>query len=157
MMDTAEAFARISKHLDASPVVMMDVAKAIELEVEIVPLPEELNSILRRHPGGYLLLINKHRTRDRQRWAIARGVVLALLCGHAVRGDLRDSKDSTTSFGPVIDAMVSRIAMGIIMPEPLVRALWSGGDQDAHAISRLMEVSEKAARQRLEAIGLIRP
>lgn len=147
----------IERHWHDLPVPIGSLAKALGLEVKLTLLAPDISGEIRPSataPAGYRININRHETKERQRFTIAHEIGHFLLHRDKIGDGVSDSVMYRSLLSNTTEAEANRAAAELLMPRHLLSRLLEpyGGvasEAAASAIAERLGVSLPAMRIRL--------
>lgn len=155
-IDEAER-ATIAPFLESAPVKIAAMARALGVEVMAATLRPRISGEIKRSgtsPSGYVIRVNRHEVKTRQRFTIAHELAHFLVHRPLIGDGIEDSILYRSALSDTVEAQANRLAADLIMPEPLVRKEFLRLEildkrQAADKMARIFEVSSSAMRVRL--------
>lgn len=156
-MDDAQV-ASVLRHISESPVKLGPLAKALGLVVKISTLPQGKSGQIspsQEAPSGYMIKINRHESKERQRFTLAHEIAHFLLhkdkIGSGIFENILYRADGISNEEEV---EANRLAAEILMPRDLIRSQLGNrvGNVDEETAERMAEafqVSVPAMKIRL--------
>lgn len=145
----------IREHQTGFPVRLSVLARALGVSVQASTLAPGISGELRPDgAGAFVIRINRHDARVRQRFTVAHELAHYLLHRDQIGGGIRDDVLYRSNLSDAREAEANRLAADILMPE---EELWEAyrrlrGMQQEEAVVRLSQqfgVSEAAMKIRL--------
>ena len=113
----------INRYLADYPVKLGQIAKDFEVSIKVSSLSAGVSGQITRENGHYLIRVNRHEARERQRFTIAHELAHFLLHKQLIDSSPDGIKDNVLyrSGAPEhIEYEANRLAADIVMPMPLV-------------------------------------
>ena len=146
----------IVRHQVEYPVKVSRIAIDFGIPVKVASLPPRISGQLRpdQSESGYIIRINRHEVRPRQRFTIAHEISHYLLHREHIGEGISDTVFYRSMLSSKIEAEANRLAADIIMPSKLIRdAMRKRGlttlSDSVSILAELFEVSEAAMSLRL--------
>ena len=114
----------INRYLDDYPVKLGQIAKDLEVSIKVSSLNTGVSGQITRENDHYLIRVNRHEARERQRFTIAHELAHFLLHKQVIDSSPDGIKDNVLyrSGAPErIEYEANRLASDIVMPMPLVK------------------------------------
>lgn len=154
-----EEQAIVARHMSTVPVRLGALANELGIRVSVSSLPINISGQISRDKDGYEIKINRHESRERQRFTLAHEISHYLLHRHVIDslgGTLKDNVLYRSNASEQIEYEANRLAAFIVMPESELQKAWARfGDQlSESAVEHLAEefgVSKAAMEIRLAA------
>lgn len=118
----------LEKHLTEMPVKLGAIAKELGIDVKLSSLPLNISGQIAKTPDGYEIKINRHESRQRQRFTLAHELAHFLLHRDIIDrlgGTLTDNVLYRSGASESIEFEANRLASQIVMPEPALQAAYS--------------------------------
>jgi Zn-dependent peptidase ImmA (M78 family) len=114
----------VDRHLAVKPVPLGAMATELGIEVKISALPPGISGMIERVGNSYLIKINRHETRERQRFTLAHEIAHYLLHRNIIdaAGQISDTVLYRSGQPESVEFEANRLAADIIMPDELVQA-----------------------------------
>ncbi|WP_276119849.1 ImmA/IrrE family metallo-endopeptidase [Pararhizobium qamdonense] len=149
----------VAKHLNELPVKLGALAKDLGIDVKLSSLPLNVSGQIAKTPTGFEIKINRHESRQRQRFTLAHEIAHFLIHRDVIErmgGTLTDSVLYRSGASESIEYEANRLASQIVMPEHALRAAYSrfGENISESAVELLAEefgVSKAAMEIRMAA------
>lgn len=149
----------IERHLTQVPVRLGELATALGVDVKISSLPLNISGQISRTPSGYEIKINRHESRQRQRFTLAHELAHFLIHRDTIDrlgGTLKDNVLYRSGASENIEYEANRLAAQIVMPEAALRQEQAKyGNQISEAVVDLLAerfgVSKAAMEIRMAA------
>lgn len=147
----------IEAHQDAAPVRLTNIAHALGLSIKASTLPAGISGEIRpdeEHPGSYIIRVNRHDAKRRQRFTVAHEIAHYLLHEDAIGGGITDDVLYRSNVSNSQEAQANRLAADILVPENLLNqwletAKALGIDDIVGYLADRFEVSEASMRIKL--------
>jgi len=146
------------RHMAALPVSVGKLAKELRLEVVASTLKSGVSGEIRPNKKTnfeYLIKVNRHENKYRQRFTVAHEIGHALLHGEYIGEGIIDSVLYRSNVSDAIEAQANQIAADILMPRKTlntwIKQHYPNGvrDSDLPNVSRYIRVSKVALKIRL--------
>lgn len=153
---SAEELALIARHHGELPVKLSSLAKSLGLEVVASTLPPGISGEIRPgQDGKYVVRVNRHDSKRRQRFTVAHEIAHYLLHRDQIGDGIVDDVLYRSSLSDAREAEANRLAADILMPRAELAAELRrlGGVPTEDVVSALavkFGVSDVAMRIRLE-------
>jgi hypothetical protein len=139
-----------------APVPVGAVAKALGLSVKLATLPVGISGEIRPSSSGFVIKVDRHEAKERQRFTIAHEIAHALLHKDLIleNNGLSDDVLYRSSLSNRREAEANRLAADIVMPWSLVEQ-WmkqfpdSSLEDKVDSIAAYLEVSKIAVQVRI--------
>lgn len=149
----------LERHLGEVPVKLGAIAKDLGLNVMLSSLPLNVSGQIAKTQNGYEIKINRHESRQRQRFTLAHELAHFLLHRDVIDrlgGTLTDNVLYRSGASETIEYEANRLASQIVMPEPALKAAYQkyGEHMSESAVEILAEqfgVSKAAMEIRIAA------
>ncbi|MBY8915315.1 ImmA/IrrE family metallo-endopeptidase [Nitratireductor sp. L1-7-SE] len=149
----------VARHMKNVPVKLGAMAKELGISVKLSSLPINVSGQISKTSGGYEIKINRHESRQRQRFTLAHEISHYLLHRTVIDdlgGTLKDNVLYRSGAEESIEYEANRLAAHIVMPEDVLeKAYLEYGEQLSEAaIEHLAEqfgVSKAAMEIRVAA------
>lgn len=141
----------IMRHQQSAPVKVGAIATDLGVKVRISDLPLSVSGTLSRDPDDrdrWIIRVNRHEHRNRQRYTIAHEIAHFVLHRDAIGSEVVDDTFYRSGLSERREFEANALAAEILMPWPLIRALMKE-DASATQLARRLEVSEAAMHIRL--------
>lgn len=145
---------------DVAPVRLPDLARALRVPIKAATLSPGISGEIRPDgAGGYIIRINRHDPKKRQRFSVAHELAHFLLHADQIGDGITDDVLYRSTLSDQREAQANRLAADILMPDALVREAIEGanekgvGDLVLHMADEF-GVSEAAMRIKLEQLGV---
>ena len=147
----------IAQNWTSPPVPVGAIANALGLEVKLTLLPPSISGEIRPSataPSGFRININRHETKERQRFTIAHEIGHYLLHRDKIGEGVADSVMYRSGLSNAIEAEANRVAAELLMPRHLMAPLLEPygnlpSETAASALAEKMGVSLPAMKIRL--------
>lgn len=108
----------VEKHLLEKPVRLGMLAKELNINVKLSSLGRGQSGLIESKDGSYTIKINRHETRERQRFTLAHEIAHFLLHRDAIDkdGEIRDNVLYRSSQPERLEYEANRLAADLIMP-----------------------------------------
>lgn len=149
----------VEKHLQNVPVKLGAIAKEFGIDVKLSSLPLNISGQISKTPTGYEIKINRHESRQRQRFTLAHEIAHFLIHREVIDrlgGTLSDNVLYRSGAPENIEFEANRLASQIVMPESALRsASQKYGDDISESVVELLAeqfgVSKAAMEIRMAA------
>lgn len=149
----------IERYMNDVPVKLGAMARELGIDVKISSLPMNVSGQISKTENGYEIKINRHESRQRQRFTLAHEIAHFLLHKEAIDGlggTLKDNVLYRSGAPETIEYEANRLAAFIIMPENVLEEAYSrfGENLSEGAVEHLAEqfgVSKAAMEIRMAA------
>lgn len=152
-------FDAVSKHTNSYPVKISAIAHELGLSVLSATLPAGISGELRPEDDSYLIRVNRHDSKGRQRFTVAHEIAHFLLHKNQIGSGITDDVLYRSKLNDAREAEANRLAAEIIMPKDVLTAEFKKPSSDLeNKISELadqFQVSKAAIRIRLGNLYLI--
>lgn len=111
----------ISKYHDSLPVAVGAIAKDLGINVLKSTMPGSISGEIRETEGITTIKVNRHDTKERQRFTIAHEIAHFLLHRDRISGGIVDDVLYRSRLSDELEREANRLAADIIMPAELVR------------------------------------
>ncbi|MCA8929214.1 MAG: ImmA/IrrE family metallo-endopeptidase [Alphaproteobacteria bacterium] len=158
----ADERAILERHLSEYPVKLGQIARELGVTIKVSSLHTGVSGQIKREGDGYVIRVNRHEARERQRFTIAHELSHFLLHRHIIDSTPEGIKDNVLyrSGAPErIEFEANRLAADIVMPMELVekalRDEFSGVVMDAtiEGLAARFQVSKAAMEIRLSTFA----
>ena len=145
----------VSRYLGEAPVNLDRMAAALGLEVDRIDLFDEpdVAGKIERTQAGYRITINAMDPPRRQRFTLAHEIGHYILHRDLIGDGIVDQGLYRSRLSNTVEREANRYAANLLMPTSLVRAAWREGDRSIAGTAARFNVSEDAARIRLQELG----
>jgi Zn-dependent peptidase ImmA (M78 family) len=148
----------LERHLGEVPVKLGAIAKDLGIDVKLSSLPLNISGQIAKIASGYEIKINRHESRQRQRFTLAHEIAHYLLHRETIErmGTLKDNVLYRSGASENIEFEANRLASQIVMPESALQQAFSkyGSDMSESMVDLLAEqfgVSKAAMEIRMAA------
>ncbi|MBY2950524.1 ImmA/IrrE family metallo-endopeptidase [Rhizobium leguminosarum] len=149
----------LEKHLSEVPVKLGAIARDLGIDVKLSSLPLNISGQIAKTQAGYEIKINRHESRQRQRFTLAHELAHFLIHRDIIDrlgGTLTDNVLYRSGASENIEYEANRLASQIVMPEGALRDAYSrfGGTISESMVEVLAEqfgVSKAAMEIRMAA------
>lgn len=149
----------VNRHIQRAPVKISAIAQELGVNVLAATLPAGISGELRPENHSYLIRVNRHDSKGRQRFTVAHEIAHFLLHKNQIGSGITDDVLYRSKLNDAREAEANRLAAEIIMPkEILTTAFRSSILELENKISELadqFQVSKAAVRIRLGNLYLI--
>ncbi|MCD7060278.1 ImmA/IrrE family metallo-endopeptidase [Pelagibacterium xiamenense] len=147
----------VLRHAALQPVRLGALAEELGLEVRLATLKPGISGEIKKSetaPSGYLIRINRHEKRERQRFTLAHEITHYLLHREKIGNGLSDDILYRSRLSDTLEAEANRGAAEILMPRGKLLERWQefGNARDEETIAALaaeFQVSKQALSIRL--------
>lgn len=152
--------ATLEKHQDVAPIRLTDLAGAFGVPVKAATLAPGISGEIRPdESGGFVIKVNRHDPKRRQRFSVAHELSHFLLHRDQIGDGITDDVLYRSSLSDWREAEANRLAADILMPDALVReqieaAHEKGVGDIVLYLADEFAVSEAAMRIKLENLGV---
>tara|TARA_R110002126_G_scaffold52897_35_gene143500 strand:- start:2734 stop:3240 length:507 start_codon:yes stop_codon:yes gene_type:complete len=114
----------VERHLQEKPVRLGTLADELGIDVKLSALGRGQSGLIESKDGRYTIKINRHETRERQRFTLAHEISHYLLHRHIIDadGEIRDNVLYRSGQPERIEYEANRLAADLIMPINLVQS-----------------------------------
>lgn len=117
----AELRRLIESYQRSAPVDLRGLAAALGLKVKAATLSPGISGEIRPDgEGGYIVRVNRHDSKGRQRFTVAHEIAHLLLHRELIGSGISDDALYRSSLSDAIEAEANRLASDIVMPSELV-------------------------------------
>lgn len=149
----------IQRYMNDVPVKLGAMAQELGIDVKLSSLPMNVSGQISKTENGYEIKINRHESRQRQRFTLAHEIAHFLLHKDAIEGlggTLKDNVLYRSGAPETIEYEANRLAAFIVMPENVLKEAYSrfGENLSEGAVEHLAEqfgVSKAAMEIRMAA------
>ena len=149
----------LEQHMSEVPVKLGAIAKDLGIDVKLSSLPLNISGQIAKTPSGYEIKINRHESRQRQRFTLAHELAHFLLHRDIIErlgGTLSDNVLYRSGASENIEYEANRLASQIVMPEHALKQASSRfGDHISEGMVELLAeqfgVSKAAMEIRMAA------
>jgi hypothetical protein len=151
----------LQQYQDVAPVRLTDLAKALNVPVKAATLAPGISGEIRPDSDGkYVIRINRHDPKRRQRFSVAHEISHFLLHKDKIGEGIADNVLYRSNLSDKIEAEANRLAADILMPDSLVREQIEAANEKGVGdmvlyLADEFAVSEMAMRIKLENLGII--
>lgn len=149
----------VNRYMTEIPVRVSAIAKELGISVLAATLPAGVSGELRPSEGTYVVRVNRHDSKARQRFTVAHEIAHYLLHRDQIGAGITDDVLYRSTLSDAREAEANKLAAEIIMPQSTMdREFREKAGQREEVIAQLAEqfqVSEAAMRIRLENLWLI--
>ncbi|WP_417535607.1 ImmA/IrrE family metallo-endopeptidase [Methylophaga sp.] len=135
------------------PVKVGDIAKALKLTVKQATLPAGISGEIKEVDGQFIIRVNRHDVKYRQRFTVAHEISHFLLHRDKIGDGIIDDVLYRSSLSDALEAQANRLAADIIMPGELIEKelnmLGQIEIEEVEEIAKLAEVSTTALKIKL--------
>lgn len=148
----------VASFLDRAPVLLLDMASALGLAVDMTAaLPPDVSGQITRIRGPredrYRIEVNGTDPLPRQRFTLAHEIAHFLLHRELLDGALTDDRMYRSRLSGTMERQANRLAAQLLMPGHLARVAWEAA-RDVPSLARTFDVSGQAMEIRLRELGL---
>jgi Zn-dependent peptidase ImmA (M78 family) len=133
---------KVEKYLQDVPVKLGAIAKELGIDVKLSSLPLNISGQIARTQSGYEIKINRHESRQRQRFTLAHELAHYLLHKDVIDkmgGTLSDNVLYRSGASETIEYEANRLAAQIVMPEQALQSAFSRyGEQLSESMVELL-------------------
>lgn len=150
----------LEEHQDFAPIRLTDLARAFGVPVKAATLAPGISGEIRPdESGGFVIKVNRHDPKRRQRFSVAHELSHFLLHRDQIGDGITDDVLYRSSLSDRREAEANRLAADILMPDALVRehieaAHEKGVGDIVIYLADVFAVSEAAMRIKLENLGV---
>ncbi len=114
----------VERQLRDKPVRLGLLARELGINVKLSALGRGLSGLVESKDGGYTIKINRHETRERQRFTLAHEIAHFLLHREVIdaNGEIRDNVLYRSGQPERLEHEANRLAADLIMPNDLVQS-----------------------------------
>lgn len=119
---------KLEKHLNSVPVKLGAIAKEFGIDVQLSSLPLNVSGQIAKTASGYEIKINRHESRQRQRFTLAHELAHFLIHRDVIDsmgGTLTDNVLYRSGAAEKIEYEANRLASQIVMPEEALKDAYS--------------------------------
>lgn len=156
---TPETRAKVEAHLSTKPVPLAKIAKDLGVQVLLSTLPRGISGEIRNVDGTYVIKINRHEAKPRQRFTLAHELAHFLLHKNIIDRSGGFSENVLLRSGEpmAIEYEANRLASDLVMPSHKVSeaiARYSGNltDEAIDEIAQEFGVSRAVAEIKLDMV-----
>lgn len=115
----------VDSHLEDYPVKLGSLAKALGIKVLRATLPRGISGEIRQENGDFVIRVNRHEAKHRQRFTLAHEIAHYLLHRHQIIEDGGWSENVLLRSGQPaqVEFEANRLASDLIMPSDLVEGV----------------------------------
>ncbi len=131
----------LKRYMGDLPVKLGAIARELGIDVKLSSLPMNVSGQISRVDGGYEIKINRHESRQRQRFTLAHELAHFLLHRDVIDnlgGTLKDNVLYRSGASERIEYEANRLASQIVMPEPILDEIYK--EHGEHLSEGLVEV-----------------
>ncbi len=131
-MKISKEFARISgdhkaiveRHLEAKPVRLGELARELGISVKVSALERGRSGLIKAEGDSYVIKINRHETRERQRFTLAHEIAHFLIHRDIIddQGEIVDNVMYRSGNPEAVEYEANRLAADLIMPGERIQA-----------------------------------
>lgn len=153
--------ATLQQHQDVAPVRLTDLARALGVPVKAATLAPGISGEIRPDGNdGFVIRINRHDPKRRQRFSVAHEISHFLLHKDKIGDGIADNVLYRSNLSDRIEAEANRLAADILMPDALVREQIEAAHEKGVGdlilyLADEFAVSEIAMRIKLENLGIV--
>ncbi|HTT83379.1 MAG TPA: ImmA/IrrE family metallo-endopeptidase [Rhizomicrobium sp.] len=157
-MSVQDNLAVVKKYWNTAPVDVYAIARELGLELNFIPLPQNVSGQIRRKDGGkFAIDVNSRHSTTRQRFTVAHELGHYIyhreLLGKGVGDTLAFRSEGTPLPNPHItvthERQANSFAANLLMPNHLIEKLKAQGFTSPVQLAEQLGVSEEAMRIRL--------
>lgn len=114
----------VREHMNTKPVRLGAMANALGLNVRLSTLEPGVSGLIETSGNTYTIKINRHETRERQRFTLAHEIAHYLLHRHLIDedGSITDSILYRSGQPERVEFEANRLAAELIMPDELIKS-----------------------------------
>jgi Zn-dependent peptidase ImmA (M78 family) len=114
----SEARPILDQHLKEKPVKLGKLAEDLGIKVKLSSLGRGISGLIMHDSGGYIIKVNRHETRERQRFTLAHEIAHFLLHRDVIEadGEIRDNVLYRSRQPERLEYEANRLAAEIILP-----------------------------------------
>lgn len=136
------------------PVKVGDIAKGLGLIVKQATLKAGISGEIREESGNFVIRVNRHDVKHRQRFTVAHEIAHFLLHRDKIGDGIVDDILYRSSLSDILEAQANRLAADIIMPRELLENYLlntkeAHPEQKIEKLAEIAEVSTTALKIRL--------
>jgi Zn-dependent peptidase ImmA (M78 family) len=144
----------IISHQQTFPVKIGNIAKALGLVVKASTLDAGISGEIRKTEESYLIKVNRHDVKERQRFTVAHEIAHFLLHKDAIGDGLIDDVMYRSKLSDSLEAEANRLAADLILPWEGFQQLFSAInlpkiEQKIEEVARITEVSTTVIKIRI--------
>lgn len=154
----------LDRHLTESPTKLGQLAKELGVQVKVSNLGTGISGQIKNEDGYYVVRVNRHEARERQRFTIAHELAHFLLHQHVIDSStdgIRDNVLYRSGEPERIEYEANRLAADIVMPIEQVRQALTDGfagvvtEKTIESLAARFQVSKAAMEIRLSTMSEI--
>ena len=157
----AEQLEIVNRYMNELPVKVGALARELGISVKVSTLKPGISGHIRREEDGeYVIRINRHESRERQRFTLAHEIAHFLLHRDEIErlGGIEDNVLYRSGASEQKEYEANRLAADLIMPRKIVQAKLAqvghpASEEVIDHMANLFEVSKAAMEIRLTTIG----
>lgn len=130
----------IKKYHDSFPVLVGNIAKELGIIVKMATLPATISGEIKEEHGKYVIRVNRHDVKERQRFTLAHEIAHFLLHKDRIGDGITDDVLYRSKLSDFMEIQANRLAADILMPWDLIQPKLS-----EYAKLKLEEKFEKIA------------
>ena len=113
----------VFRHIEEIPVQLGAIAKDLGVSVKLSTLRPGISGHIRREEGAYVIRVNRHEVRERQRYALAHELAHFLLHREEIdrSGGIEDNVLYRSGASEQMEYEANRLAADLVMPMAAVR------------------------------------
>ncbi|HDR2793026.1 MULTISPECIES: ImmA/IrrE family metallo-endopeptidase [Enterobacter] len=111
----------IKKHHSTFPVMVGAIAKELGLTVKMATLPATISGEIKEENGSYIIRVNRHDVKERQRFTLAHEIAHFLLHKDRIGDGITDDVLYRSKLSDFMEIQANRLAADILMPWDLIQ------------------------------------
>jgi Zn-dependent peptidase ImmA (M78 family) len=151
---TEDVKEKIQRHQHSYPIKVGNIAKELGLTVKASTLDAGISGEIRRKDDSYIIKVNRHDVKERQRFTVAHEIAHFLLHKDVIGDGLVDDVMYRSKLSDSLEAEANRLAADLILPWESFQALFSQVDmpkieQKIEEVAKITEVSTTVIKIRI--------
>ncbi len=130
----------IKKYHSSFPVMVGNIAKELGITVKMATLPATISGEIKEDDGKYIIRVNRHDVKERQRFTLAHEIAHFLLHKDRIGDGISDDVLYRSKLSDFMEIQANRLAADILMPWDLIQP-------------KLTEYSQMRNEERFEKIA----
>ncbi|MFL4368773.1 ImmA/IrrE family metallo-endopeptidase [Enterobacter asburiae] len=111
----------IKKYHSTFPVMVGAIAKELGLTVKMATLPATISGEIKEENGSYIIRVNRHDVKERQRFTLAHEIAHFLLHKDRIGDGITDDVLYRSKLSDFMEIQANRLAADILMPWDLIQ------------------------------------
>ena len=157
-MNIAQQWIEIAKFTKKVPVAVEELPRILSIKFKEVHLPESISGMIEKDGNSYLISVNANDPRQRQRFTLAHEIGHYMLHRHLIGDGLDDDrayrstdkgKYRNTKIGPKEETEANKFAVGLLMPDALIKQHRDKNADNIEDMAKLFKVSKQTMAIRL--------